>query len=76
VFLVATPAVMFILNYFAALAKPLRGAAAAALVVIGFTLYDLMGRAAYSKFMMLSAITVCFLVVVAALASLRMRAVA
>ncbi len=76
VFLVATPAVMFILNYFATLKKPLRGVAAAALALIGFTLYDLMGRAAYSRFMMLSAITVCFLVVVAALANLRMRAVA
>jgi hypothetical protein len=76
VFLVSTPAIMFILNYFAVLSQPLRGAVAAALVLIGFTVYDVMGRAAYSKFMMLSAITVCFLVVVAALANVRTRAAA
>lgn len=76
VFLVATPAVMFILNDFAALSQPLRGAVAAALALIGFTLYDVMGRAVYSKFMMLSAITVCFLVVVAALANVRAHSAA
>ena len=76
VFLVATPAVMFILNYFADLSPALRAAAAGALVLIGFTLYDIMGRAAYSRFMMLSIITICFFVVIAALAQIRGRAVA
>jgi hypothetical protein len=76
VFLVATPAIFFILNYFADLSPPLRGAAAAALVLTGFTLYDIMGRAAYSRFMMLSVITVCFFVVIAALANIRLRAAA
>jgi len=76
VFLVATPAVMFVLNYFRDLPRVMRAAAAAALVLIGFTLYDIMGRAAYSTFMMLSIITVCFFVVAGALVTIRARAVA
>ena len=76
VFLVATPAVVFILNYFSDLSPPLRAAVAGALVLTGFTLYDIMGRAAYSRFMMLSVITVCFFVLVAALAAIRLRGAA
>ncbi len=76
VFLVATPAIMFILNYFGVLSQALRGLAAAALVLIGFTVYDVMGRAAYSKFMMLSIVTVCFIVVTAALVNIRARGAA
>jgi hypothetical protein len=51
----------------------MRAACAAALVLIGFTLYDLMGRAAYSKFMMSSIITVCFFMIVGALVTIRAR---
>ncbi len=76
VFLVSTPAVMFILNYFAVLPGAQRAVTAAALVLIGFTVYDVIGRTAYSAFMMLSVISVCFLVVVAALTGLRTRAAA
>jgi hypothetical protein len=74
VFLVATPAVMFVLNYFRDLPRAMQAAAAAALVLIGFTLYDIMGRAAYSTFMMLSVVTVCFFVIAAALVTIRTRA--
>ena len=49
---------------------------AAAIVMIAFSVYDLMGRAAYGVFMSLSLITVCYLVVLAALGVLRARAVA
>ena len=73
VFLIATPAVMFVLNYGGALPVPLRAAAAAALAIIGLTLYDIIGRAAYSTFMMLSVISVCFLVVAGALVGIRLR---
>jgi hypothetical protein len=73
VFLVATPAIVFVLNDFAVLPQAMRAASATALVLIGFTLYDIMGRAAYSKFMMLSIITVCFFVIVGALATIRVR---
>jgi hypothetical protein len=74
VFLVATPAIMFVLNYFADLPRAMRAAATAALALIGFTLYDIMGRAAYAKFMMLSVITVCFFAIVVALVTIRTRA--
>jgi arabinofuranan 3-O-arabinosyltransferase len=76
VFLVATPAVMFVLNYFTMLPQSMRAAVAAALVLVGFTVYDIMGRAAYSKFMMLSVITVCFFMIVGALVTIRTRAAA
>jgi hypothetical protein len=76
VFLVATPAVVFVLNYFGALSRHVQVASTAALLLIGFTLYDVMGRAAYSMFMMLSVITVCFLVIAGALVIVRTRAVA
>jgi Na+/citrate or Na+/malate symporter len=48
----------------------------AAVATIGLSLYDLMGRERYAAFMAWSVITVCFLVVVAALVSLRLRRVA
>jgi hypothetical protein len=76
VFLVATPAVMFILNYSTVLPRALRAATTAALVLIAFTVYDVIGRAAYSRFMMLSVITICFLVLIAALTNIRTRAAA
>lgn len=76
VFLIATPAIMIALNYLGVLSRLLRGTVAAALVLIGFTLYDIMGRAAYSTFMMASALTVCFCIVIAALVDIRARAAA
>jgi hypothetical protein len=38
--------------------------------------YDVMGRTAYTAFMSMSLVTICFFVVVAALRSLRARAAA
>jgi Glycosyltransferase family 87 len=76
VFLVATPAIMFVLNYITVLSQPVRACAATALVLVGFTLFDVMGRAAYSAFMMASIITVCFFVVIATLADIRTRGAA
>jgi Glycosyltransferase family 87 len=76
VFLVATPAVMVVLNDFTTLPRALRAGSGAALVLIGFSLYDIMGRAAYSRFMMSSIITVCFFVLVGALVTIRARATA
>jgi hypothetical protein len=48
----------------------------AAVAAIGFSLFDLMGRAAYSAFMRLSIISLCFFVVLGALAMLRLRKIA
>jgi hypothetical protein len=76
VFLVSTPAVMLLVNYSDALPRGLRMATAIALVVIGFSVFDLMGRQAYRAFMMSSAITWCYVVVLAGLAALRVRRVA
>ena len=71
VFLLATPAVMLLVNYSDRLPLVLRLVTIAALATIGLTLFDVMGRARYATFMAWSGITVCFFVVVAALAVLR-----
>jgi hypothetical protein len=41
--------------------------------VVALSIYDLMGRDAYAAFMASSAITICFLVQIAALVTLRFR---
>jgi hypothetical protein len=76
VFLLSTPAVMILVNHEQDLPAPLRVAALVALGTIAFSLYDVMGREAYAAFMALSVITVCYLVVVGALAALRARRIA
>jgi hypothetical protein len=76
VFLLATPAVMLLVNYAYDLAIPLRVLAGAAVAVAGLSLFDVMGRAAYAAFMATSAVTVCYLVVIAAMVSLRLQRVA
>lgn len=73
VFLVATPAIVLLANYEAALPRVVRYLAAAAVLIIGLSLYDLLGRSLYRQFMQLSVITICFFVVVAALVVLRTR---
>lgn len=73
VFLIATPAVMFVVNYERSLPALLRAASLAALGIVAFSLYDVLGRRLYAAFMMLSVISVCYLVVVAALLALRLR---
>jgi hypothetical protein len=76
VFLVSAPAIMFLVNYGDRLPAAMRYSAAAAVLIVAFSVYDLMGRAAYSRFMAMSVITVCYLVVIAALGGLRAREVA
>jgi hypothetical protein len=76
VFLIATPAIVYLANYEDLLPRPLRVLTIAAVAAIGFSLFDLMGRAAYSTFMRLSIISLCFFVVLAALAMLRLRKIA
>jgi hypothetical protein len=75
VFLVATPAVALLANHDRGLPAAMRVLTGIAGLVIGLSLYDVMGRAAYGAFMRLSVITVCFLVVVSALVVLRWRRV-
>jgi hypothetical protein len=73
VFLVATPAVVLFANYDDRVPLPLRFVTWIALAVIGLSLYDLLGRQRYATFMAWSVITVCFVVIVAALAAMRWR---
>jgi hypothetical protein len=76
VFLLSTPAVMYLVNYEGSLARPLRVVTWMALAIIGLSLYDVMGRSAYRAFMQLSVITVCYLALVVPLVWLRVRALA
>lgn len=76
VFLISTPAIVYLLNAQGSLPTWLRGLTLLAMAVIGLSLFDLLGRAAYSTFMALSIITLCYFVVLASLATLRLRAAA
>ena len=76
VFLVATPAIALFLNYDDELPLALRVVSWGAVLTIGLSLFDILGRARYAAFMSWSVITVCFVVIIAALAALRVRRVA
>ncbi len=76
VFLISTPAIVYLANYEAELPRTLRIVTIVAVATIGLSLFDLMGRTAYSAFMRWSFISLCFFVVIAALATLRFRHVA
>ena len=76
VFLLSTLATMLLVNYRAQLPKGIRVAVTAALMIIAFVIYDVVGRTAYLQFMRLSMITICYLVVIGGVAVLRWRKVA
>jgi len=76
VFLIGTPGVMLLINDTAALPRGLRLATIAAIAVVGLTIYDVVGRDAYATFMELSIVTICMVIEVIALATLRFRRVA
>lgn len=76
VFLLSAPAVAYLANYEDRLPGALRFLTIAALAAIGLSLFDVMGRSAYREFMEASMITWLYIVVIAALATLRLRQVA
>jgi hypothetical protein len=76
VFLVATPAIVLLANYESRLPTTVRILSGAAVLTIGLSLYDVMGRAFYARFMALSIVTVCFVILVAALVTVRLRRIA
>lgn len=76
VLLLGTPAVVLILDRWRELTPPWRWASAAALVLMGLSLFDLMGRTAYTQFMAWSVISVCAITLAATLAQIRVRALA
>jgi hypothetical protein len=75
-FLIATPAVMLLIDFNAALPAALRAVTIAAIAVSALTVYDVVGRTTYAAFMTAGGITICFLVVIAALVWLRRRQIA
>jgi hypothetical protein len=76
VLLLGTPAVACLVDRFRELARPWQVAVGLALGVMGFTMFDLLGRTLYGQFMALSLITVCALVAGAGLGYVRWRALA
>jgi hypothetical protein len=73
VFLIATPAIALLADYDRDLPGGLRWVTWLAIFTIGLSLYDLLGRERYAAFMGWSVITVCFLLLLASLAVLRLR---
>jgi alpha-1,2-mannosyltransferase len=73
VFLVATPAVMYLVNYRENLPPAVRLPVVAALLIVAFSIYDLIGHRAYTLFMAWSIVPLCYVIQIAGLAVLRMR---
>jgi hypothetical protein len=76
VFLLSTPATMLLINYRSKLPSVMKLPVTGALLVIAFSIYDLVGHAVYQRIMRLSIITFCYLIVIGGLAALRWRKVA
>ncbi len=76
VLLLATPAVLCVVDRFRDLTPPWRVATAAALGLMSFTIFDLLGRALYSGLMAINIVSVSALTLVVCLAHLRSRALA
>jgi Glycosyltransferase family 87 len=73
VLLIGTPAVMLLVDNLRSLPRGLKAATVVAIAVVALSLFDVMGRAAYSVFMQLSLITVLVVIEIAALITLRFR---
>jgi hypothetical protein len=76
VLLLATPAVVCIIDRWRELPRGWQWGLGTALALMGLTMFDVMGRELYGRFMALSVVTVCALVVAAGLAHLRWRQLA
>lgn len=76
VLLLGTPAVVCVTDRWREVRLPWRVASGAALAVMGFSMFDLMGRTAYGQFMAWSVVTVCAVIVAATIAQIRLRALA
>jgi hypothetical protein len=77
VFLIATPAVVLLINYSDRMPWFWRVAVIPiTLGAIGLSIFDLMGRTAYYAFMRMSGISLLFFVVIAALVTMRVRKIA
>lgn len=76
VLLLAAPAVVLLANYMDRLPAVMRAAAIVAAAIMGLSLFDVVGREAYTAFMKTAAISVCACALIAAVVSLRLRKVA
>ena len=76
VLVLATPAVILLIDRLRDLTWPWRVLSGAAVAVAGLTIYDLIGRAIYSSFLQWSLVSVAAIVFVVSLTHLRMRALA
>ena len=76
VLLLATPAVMLLLNRLGAFSRPVRWLAVAGLLVAGLTLWDVVGRRLYALFMLSSVVTLCYLFEIGLLLRLRQKQIA
>ncbi len=73
VLLLSTPAVMLIVNALPRFSRPLQLGTIACLALVGLSIYDVMGRAAYARFMALSLITVVYGVLIGVIVYVRAR---
>ena len=76
VLLLATPAVVCLVDRFREMGRPWQIVAAAAFAFMSFTIYDLLGRALYVRMMALSVVSVASIVLVGCLLAIRRRALA
>ncbi|MGE5358807.1 MAG: glycosyltransferase family 87 protein [Bacteroidales bacterium] len=76
VLLLATLAVMVLVNHLRGFSPPLRWLALVALLVPGLTLWDVVGRRIYTLFMVSSVVTLCYLFAIGLLLRLRRQQVA
>jgi Glycosyltransferase family 87 len=74
--LVATPAIMLLVDEFRGLPLAMHLASGAAMATMALSVFDIMGRRAYAAFMSVSAITFCALVLLGSMACLRVRRLA
>jgi len=76
VLLLATPAVVCLVDRFRDMPHPWRIITAVAFAFMSFTIFDLLGRALYARLMVLSVVSVAAIVLVGCLVAVRRRALA
>jgi hypothetical protein len=76
VLLLATPAVVCLVDRWRELTTPWQWGLGVALALMCFTMFDVMGRTLYGQFMALSLVSVCALVIAAGLVNTRWRGLA
>ncbi len=76
VLLLATPAVVCLVDRWRELTTPWQWGLGVALALMCFTMFDVMGRTLYGQFMALSLVSVCALIIAAGLVNTRRRGLA